>query len=144
MALDSAIRISGDGANSGTRRRTAIDTTRSFAFSSANRHDGGPGTVTWLIAGGVIAALLELGFAIAWWAPHGVPATRVLQGVAAWWIGRDAFAGGVPTALLGTLLYCHMMIALVAGYAFAARRWRVLSQRPLAAVRHTERWRTSC
>jgi hypothetical protein len=85
----------------------------------------------WLVIGGMLAALLELGFAIAWWAPSGVPATRVLQGVAAWWIGRDAFASGAPAALLGGLLYCQMMIAVVLLYAFAARRWRSLLQRPL-------------
>jgi hypothetical protein len=85
----------------------------------------------WLIAGGVLAAMLELGFAIAWWAPYDVPAARVLQGVAAWWIGRDAFAGGAMSALFGALLYCLVMIAVVALYALAARRWRGLLQRPL-------------
>ena len=106
-----------------------MNTARSLPFPSA-RHDD-LGGLPWLIAGGVVAAMLELGFAIAWWAPHGTPATRVLQGVAAWWLGRDAFAGGVPTALFGGLLYCHMMIAVVALYAFAARRWRILLRRPL-------------
>lgn len=111
-----------------------MNTIRSLPFPSA-RPDGlgslsliGP---FWLIAGGVLAAMLELGFAIAWWAPQGGSATRVLQSVAAWWIGRDAFAGGASTALLGGLLYCQMMIAVVALYAFAAQRWPLLLQRPL-------------
>jgi hypothetical protein len=111
-----------------------MNTIRSLPFSSG-RHDGlGSLSLTgmcWLVAGGVLAAILELGFAIAWWAPYDMPAARVLQGVAAWWIGRDAFAGGAMSALLGALLYCQMMIAVVALYAFAARRWRDLLQRPL-------------
>ena len=106
-----------------------MNAARSLPFPSTG-HDG-LGSLSWLIAGGVAAAMLELGFAIAWWAPQGVPATRVLQGVAAWWIGRDAFAGGTPAALFGGLLYCQMMIAVVALYAFAARHWRILLQRPL-------------
>jgi hypothetical protein len=112
----------------------AMNTLRSLTFPSVRRDGLGSLSLvgmSWLIAGGVIAAMLELGFAIAWWAPYDVPATRVLQGVAAWWIGRDAFAGGASAALLGGLLYCQVMIAVVALYAFAARRWRSLLQRPL-------------
>jgi hypothetical protein len=130
LALDSAIWIGGDGANSETRRRSAMNTIRSLPFPSV-RHDG-LGSLSWLIAGGVLAAMLELGFAIAWWAPQGGSATRVLQSVAAWWIGRDAFAGGATSALLGVLLYCLLMIAVVALYALATRRWRVLLRRPLS------------
>lgn len=116
-----------------------MNTVRSLPFPSVRRGDVGSlavsslalSKISWLVAGGVAAAVLELGFAIAWWAPHGVPAARVLQGVAAWWIGRDAFAGGVPAALLGGLLYCQMMIAVVAAYAGVARRWPVLRRWPL-------------
>lgn len=111
-----------------------MSTIRSLPFPSV-RHDGLGSlpliAMCWLVAGGVLAAMLELCFAIAWWAAYDVPATRVLQGVAAWWIGRDAFAGGAMSALLGALLYCQTMIAVVALYAFAARRWRGLLQRPL-------------
>lgn len=111
-----------------------MNTIRSLPFPSV-RHDGFGSLpligMSWLVAGGVLAAMLELGFAIAWWAPYEVTAARVPQGVAAWWIGRDAFAGGAAAALLGVLLYCLAMIAVVALYAFAARRWRGLLRRPL-------------
>lgn len=85
----------------------------------------------WLLLGGVAAALLELGFAIAYWLPHGVAPTRLMQGVAAWWIGRDAYSGGLASALFGVLLYCHMMIAVVAVYHAASLRYRALLQHPL-------------
>lgn len=84
----------------------------------------------WLLGGGVIAAL-ELALATAYWSWQGVPALRTAQGVAAWWLGREAYAGGATTALLGYLLYAGMLTAAVAVYDLAARRHSLLRRRPL-------------
>jgi uncharacterized membrane protein YagU involved in acid resistance len=85
-----------------------------------------------LLLAGLTVGTLDLVFASAYWAQHGVPPTRILQAIAAWAIGDEAaLAGGSSTVLLGALLHYAIMIAMAAGYAVAGRRFPQLLQRPL-------------
>lgn len=85
----------------------------------------------WLLLGGYTVAALDMLSAMAYWAPHGVPASRVLQSIAAWFLGPAAFSGGIATAALGAFLYAHLMWGVVALYHAIARRHPVLLRRPV-------------
>ena len=69
--------------------------------------------------------------AIAYWAPHGVSASRVLQSIATWILGPAALTGGIATALLGAFIYGHLMWGVVALYHAIARRHPILLRRPI-------------
>lgn len=86
----------------------------------------------WLLLGGYSMAALDTLFAIVWWAPHGVPPIQVLQTFASWVLGPAAYAGGMSSALLGAVVYAHLMWAVVVLYHRLARRHRLLLRRPLA------------
>lgn len=87
------------------------------------------GTVAW---GGVIVGVLDIAYVIVFYGIKGVPAMRILQGVAGGLIGRDAaVSGGWGTAALG--LAIHFAIAWVVAAVFVAlsRAVRWLVEYPL-------------
>lgn len=86
----------------------------------------------WVLLGGFAAGLLDILFAWAFWAiKAGTPATRVFQSVAAGVLGRDAFTGGWPTAMLGLGLHFLITTAMALGYFLVARHLPVLVARPI-------------
>jgi hypothetical protein len=87
--------------------------------------------VPWLLSAAVVAAVLDLGFAVLFWATEGVPATRVLQSIAAWLMGPAAYQGGIATAVLGSALYLALMWALAALYSGLSRSFPRLVRQPL-------------
>ncbi|MEZ5961564.1 MAG: hypothetical protein R3C30_14240 [Hyphomonadaceae bacterium] len=87
-----------------------------------------------ILLAGAVAGVLDIIYAIVVYGPlsYGVPAERVLQSVAAGWIGRDAAqAGGWTTAGLG--LASHFMLATImaAVFFFGALRLRWLTSKAL-------------
>jgi len=88
-------------------------------------------SLPWLLLGGYTVAALDVLCAIAYWAPQGVGAGRILQTFAAWFLGPAAYSGGVATATLGALVYGHLMWGVVALYHAIARRHPVLLRRPI-------------
>jgi hypothetical protein len=62
----------------------------------------------------------------------GVTAQRIFQSVAAGLLGKAAFTGGWPTALLGLGLHFLIATTMSLAYYLAARRWPLLRERPLA------------
>jgi hypothetical protein len=85
-----------------------------------------------LLAGGGAAAALDILYAIVFYRlRNGVPATRILQSVAAGLLGRAAYEGGVATAALG--LACHFLIALswAGAYLLTADVVPALARRPI-------------
>jgi len=64
-----------------------------------------------VLIGTLIVGVLDITEVIVFYAFRGVEPARVLQGVAAGLLGRSAFRGGWPVALLG--LAIHFTIALV-------------------------------
>ena len=79
-----------------------------------------------ILAGGFVAGLLDLLFAIVFAATHGVTPLRLLQTIASGWMGQAAYAGGTPAGALG--LASHFVLALL---------WAALF---CAAVRHRPIW----
>jgi len=69
---------------------------------------------------------------ITWW-PKGVKPPRLLQGVAAGWLGPSSFNGGMATAALG--LAFHFLIAFTAAFVFyvASRRLAFMIQQPVVS-----------
>lgn len=84
-----------------------------------------------LMLGGYIVAALDMAVAMIYWAPHGVPPGRILQGIAAWLLGPSAFAGGSVTMVLGAFLYGQLLWGVMALYHVLAQRYTVLHRRPL-------------
>lgn len=81
-------------------------------------------------AGGAIAGTLDLLYAFTFWGVQGIAPLRILQSVAAGWLGRDAFTAGAASAVLGAA--SHYGIALVMAWVFylAARRVPALVRHP--------------
>lgn len=87
----------------------------------------------WVLLGGFAAGLLDILFAWTFWAiKAGTPAMRVFQSVAAGVLGRDAFTGGWPTAMLGLGLHFLIATAMALGYFLVARHLPVLVAKPVA------------
>lgn len=87
----------------------------------------------WVPTLGIAAGGADLAFAAAWWAPLGVAPIRIPQAIAGWVVGNPAAqAGGLITAVFGTLLYLSLVSLMVAGYLTLARRLRSLAKHPFA------------
>lgn len=86
-----------------------------------------------VLLGGVVAAILDITFAIGFWALQHVPATRILQSVASGALGNAAYAGGSATAALGLALHVAIACIMAGAFYLASRRWHALVQRPLVA-----------
>lgn len=88
---------------------------------------------TIVLLGGLILGTTDLLFAASFWKiGYGVSATRVMQSVARGVLGTASFEGGVPTALLGTLLHYTIAITMAATYYAFSRKFRVLTRWPVA------------
>lgn len=86
------------------------------------------------LIGGFVAGLLDITYAIVYsYLRAAVPPARVLQSVASGLLGRPAYQGGAPVATLGLVL--HFLIAYLAAatYFLAARRFRMLVERPFVS-----------
>jgi hypothetical protein len=76
---------------------------------------------------GVLDILKPLLFTVA----RGGSATRVLQSIASGALGREAYQGGLATALLGLGLHFFIAFTVFAVYYFASRSLPVLVSRAL-------------
>lgn len=84
-----------------------------------------------VVAAAVLAGSLDLLFAFSFWGAHGVGPVRILQSIAAGWLGRaDAVAGGMATAMLGAASHYGIVLVMAWCYYRLARAWPVLVRRP--------------
>ena len=83
-----------------------------------------------LLAGGAVALLDGLLACTFWGIYSGATPVRIFQSVSAGVLGREAFNGGVPTALLGLVLHLFIAASMAAAYGFVAQRWTWLLQQP--------------
>jgi len=83
-----------------------------------------------LLLGGLTVGVLDGLDALVFFGLRGVTPVRLFQGIASGLLGRSAFSGGMPAALLGVLLHFFIAFAVVATYHVAARRLRELTVRP--------------
>ncbi len=85
-----------------------------------------------VLAGGGIAGLLDILFAISFAAWNGMPPGRLLQTVASGILGNAAFSGGFASALLGLAL--HFALSWLWAALFLAALWRTprIALRPVS------------
>lgn len=84
-----------------------------------------------LLWGGLVVGTIDILEIIVFTSVRGVPPQRVLQSVASGLLGREAYAGGNATAILGLLLHFVIAFAAVGAYQVASRRFRWLVRSPV-------------
>lgn len=84
-----------------------------------------------ILVGGMVAGILDITYAMTAYGLIGVPARAILQSIASGWLGKAAYSGGWPVAMLG--LASHLFIACVMTAAFmaVAQGVALLRNRPL-------------
>ncbi len=86
------------------------------------------GTARALLYGTLLVGSLDILDAIVFFAFRGVPPIRIFQSVAGGILGREAFRGGIPTALLGAGLHYFISFSIVAVYLAASRKLPILTR----------------
>jgi uncharacterized membrane protein YagU involved in acid resistance len=86
-----------------------------------------------VLAGGLVAGVLDITFAISFAAYNGMPPMRLLQVVASGVFGKAAFAGGVETAAWGLALHFGMSLLWACVFLAATRVRPSLALRPFVA-----------
>jgi hypothetical protein len=84
-----------------------------------------------VLFGTLTVGTLDLLDALVFFGLRGVAPLRIPQSIASGLLGRAAFEGGLPTAVLGVLLHFIIALVIVSLYYLASRRWPVLARRPL-------------
>ena len=84
---------------------------------------------TGVLIGGGVAATLDIVYAFVMSTQAGISPTRVLQSVASGWLGKQAFDGGMPAAVLGLLSHYGILFVAAALYLAASRRFPLLRHR---------------
>jgi hypothetical protein len=88
---------------------------------------------TGIIVGGLIAATLDIVYAIVLTIRGGHTAVGTLQAVASGLVGVDAFQGGIVAAVLGLFLHCSILIIAAWVYYEASLRLPVLRARAIVS-----------
>lgn len=83
-----------------------------------------------VLLGTVAVGVLDLLDALVFFGARGVPPVRILHSIASGLLGRAAFAGGLPTALLGLAVHFAIACAVVVAYHLASRRIPALRRHP--------------
>ena len=84
-----------------------------------------------LLYGTLTVGVLDLLDALVFFGLRGVAPILISQSIASGLLGRAAYDGGVPTAVLGILLHFFNAFVIVVTYLIASRRFPTLAHRPL-------------
>ena len=84
-----------------------------------------------LVYGTLVVGVLDLTDALVFFGLRGARPIRILQSIAAGLLGRAAFSGGWPTALLGVALHFVIAFCIVATYVLLCRRLPLLTRAPI-------------
>lgn len=86
-----------------------------------------------IFCAGLLCGVMDISAAFLTWWPKGVKPPRLLQGIAAAWLGPKSFNGGMATAALG--LAFHFLIAFTAATLFyvASRHLTFMLDRPITS-----------
>jgi uncharacterized membrane protein YagU involved in acid resistance len=87
----------------------------------------------WVVLGGAVGATFDIVYAILFTSWRGIPPERLLQTVASGLLGKAAYDGGWPVALLGLGLHYAIVIVAAALFYAVARRWAWLREEPITA-----------
>jgi hypothetical protein len=83
-----------------------------------------------ILAGGVIAGVLDIVFAFVFYGLRGTPPVRILQSIASGLLGKRAFEGGAGTAALGGVLQLFIPTVAAAVYYGFDRTLPVVRKHP--------------
>jgi len=92
-----------------------------------------PRPVRAVLWGGLLCGALDISAAFVVYGAMGLPPMRLLQGIASGLLGRSAFAGGLPAALLGLFFEFVIATGAAAVYVMAGRFLGILTRRPWLA-----------
>lgn len=84
-----------------------------------------------ILLGGLVAGAVDITYALVATGSRGIPPQRLFQFIAAGIMGKDAFDGGLPTAILGGVLHFVMTTIMAAVFVFASRIVPMLLRWPL-------------
>jgi len=86
-----------------------------------------------IFSAGLLCGVMDISAAFVTWWPKGVKPPRLLQGIAAGWLGPGSFNGGMATSALG--LAFHFLIAFTAATVFyvASRYLTFMIHRPIVS-----------
>lgn len=104
--------------------------TASLSLAAADR-----GLVRRILTAGTVVAILDIGYVTVLWVVvrHATTFERILQSIASGLLGRAAYDGGTPTALLGAVLHWSIGCIWSALFAIAVRSWAPLGRRLASA-----------
>jgi len=91
----------------------------------------GLSTTESIVYGGLVVGSLDAIDAIVIFGLRGATPVRVFQGIAAGFLGRATFQGGLRTALLGLAVHFFIAFSIVITYYAASRRLSILVRRPV-------------
>lgn len=93
-----------------------------------------PRALETILLGGLTVAVLDITNAMTFWFFYrNVPPVRILQSVASGLLGKQAFAGGTNTAMLGAGLHVFIACTVAAVFYVGCRVWPALLRRPVAS-----------
>ena len=85
-----------------------------------------------LALGTLAVGILDILDALIFFGLRGVQPIRIFQAIAAGLLGREAFQGGLATAVLGGVLHFFIAFVIVVVYFLASRRAPVLTRHAVA------------
>ena len=89
------------------------------------------GVIVPIVAGGLVAATLDILDAWVFFGLRGVSPIVIPQSIASGLLGRAAYQGGVRTAAIGLVLHLFIAHVVAAVFVIASRLWPALVARPL-------------
>ncbi len=75
-----------------------------------------------VVLAGLVGATGDIVYAIVYYGWRGVPALKILQSIASGLLGKPAFDGGFPVAMLGLALHVAILVVAAAIFLEASRR----------------------
>ena len=81
-----------------------------------------------VVVAGVVAAGIDLTYALVFYGARGIPPGRIPQSIASGLLGPASFKGGIATILLGIALQFLIGICIAAVYYLASRKLPILLQ----------------
>ena len=84
-----------------------------------------------VLYGTLVVGTLDALDAVVFFGFRGATPIRIFQSIAAGLLGRAAFSGGLPAAMLGAALHYFIAFGIVLTYYVASRRFGLLRRRPV-------------
>jgi len=86
-----------------------------------------------VLLAGLVAATLDLAYALAWTLAHGGSAQKLLQAIASGWLGQASFDAGATSAAIGVASHYGILLVAAALFLAAGRRLAWLRDHPVAS-----------